>query len=154
MGRRLAVWQARRHHHHRRSSPAEPSFSSCFTYSLHLHKQHSTLCSPPLAPSRTRSYQLIQGCTPHALRSCALVEEWFPRPLLATAKLPAVFYATAIVASGSRKRLRSLSSTPQNKNSLPKHRYPTHDQAFSLLPQQHQILSLTSNVFAMKAAGV
>jgi hypothetical protein len=105
------------------TTAAQPSFSSDFTHSLHLH--HSTLCSPPLAPSRTLIYQLIRGCRPHALRSCALVEQSFPRPLLATAKLPAVFYASTIVASESRKRLRSLSLTPQNKNRPPKYRYPT-----------------------------
>ncbi len=73
------------------------------------------VCSPLLAPSRFLSCQLIRGCRPHALRSCALEEAWFPRPLLATAKLPAVFYATTIVASGSRKRPRSLSSTLQKQ---------------------------------------
>jgi hypothetical protein len=67
------------------------------------------------------SCQLIRSCRLHALRSCALAEVCFPRPLLATTKLPAVL---CIYYRGFR--ISKTTAEPQfnpPKTSLP-HRPP------------------------------
>jgi hypothetical protein len=66
---------------------------------------------------------------------------------------------TRCLLCNCHRGFRISKATAEPQFDPPEQEYPSetslsHDQAFSLLPQQHQILSLTSNVFAMKAAGV
>ncbi len=70
---------------------------------------------PPLAPTRNPQLPVIvfQGCRLIKLRSCAsseVVEGCFLPPLLAPAKLPAVFYASTIVAF----RISKTTAEPQS----------------------------------------
>jgi hypothetical protein len=112
-------WQARRRRLPARpSQPASPlrlSRTPIFTHHTYASLAAAgTGTGTGLALVARARLPINSGLQQTTCTECAC-EEWFPRPLLATAKLPAVFYASTIVASKSRKRLRSLSLTPQHK---------------------------------------